>query len=556
MKPLIGFFALLLLALPLSAQNPDEHYVRIYQAIQEADRLSDAGQPRAAAAKYLEAQDALTKFRNIYPGWNERVINFRLSYVATKLAPLAAQMSAPAAPAASPSTSAAPTVVSSPAPTAVPAPTTPTPMPSVSSAAIVELENQVKALQGEVERLQADNRTLSAKLKEALSVQPAPMDPRELAKAEERIRQLLKENELFKTQLSSRTNAAPGPDLSARVKEQAELLATLRTENDVLKQQSAEWQRKYDALAAVANAPKTPAADPQQEVRIKSLTAENLALQKQIDLLKVARNTPPAAPSMPAEAQRELAALRARVETLEAKPSPYTKDELALFSKGPAVVATASVSDRPASPALNITVPPPAEGSVRKGARGIPVGAGNLVRQAQRAFSSGKYEEAEKLYQELVRQDANNVTSLADLASTQLELGRVADAEVNVRRALELDPDYDFSLYILGRILYQQGKIDDALTHLSRSAQLAPDNADNQNLLGIVLSEKGLRVPAEAALRKAIQLQPGHPTAHLNLAVVYATQQPPALALARWHYQKALAAGQPKNGDLEKLLNR
>ena len=43
--------------------------------------------------------------------------------------------------------------------------------------------------------------------------------------------------------------------------------------------------------------------------------------------------------------------------------------------------------------------------------------------------------------------------------------------------------------------------------------------------------------------------------AHINLAVVYITQQPPLAELARWHYQKALAAGHPANPDLEKLLN-
>jgi hypothetical protein len=36
--------------------------------------------------------------------------------------------------------------------------------------------------------------------------------------------------------------------------------------------------------------------------------------------------------------------------------------------------------------------------------------------------------------------------------------------------------------------------------------------------------------------------------------VVYITQQPPLTELARWHYQKALAAGHPKNPELEKML--
>jgi Tfp pilus assembly protein PilF len=64
-----------------------------------------------------------------------------------------------------------------------------------------------------------------------------------------------------------------------------------------------------------------------------------------------------------------------------------------------------------------------------------------------------------------------------------------------------------------------------------------------------------MRGPAETAFRKAIQYDPGFAQAHLNLAVVYITQTPPMVALAKWHYQKALASGQPPKPDLEKLLD-
>ena len=104
-------------------------------------------------------------------------------------------------------------------------------------------------------------------------------------------------------------------------------------------------------------------------------------------------------------------------------------------------------------------------------------------------------------------------------------------------------------------VKFRQEKYDDALDALSRAAKLDPQNAEVQNYLGITLSNKGMRGPAETALRKAIQLQPGYGAAHQNLAVVYVTQQPPMTELARWHYQKALAGGQPHNADLEKILD-
>jgi hypothetical protein len=36
--------------------------------------------------------------------------------------------------------------------------------------------------------------------------------------------------------------------------------------------------------------------------------------------------------------------------------------------------------------------------------------------------------------------------------------------------------------------------------------------------------------------------------------VIYLTQQPPLPELARWHYQKAIEAGQPRNPEMEKSL--
>ena len=89
---------------------------------------------------------------------------------------------------------------------------------------------------------------------------------------------------------------------------------------------------------------------------------------------------------------------------------------------------------------------------------------------------------------------------------------------------------------------------------LSRAARLDPQNPEIENYLGVTLSHKGLRQQAETALRKAVQLDPNYAAAHNNLAVIYISQQPPLPELARWHYEKALAAGQPPNPDLEKML--
>ena len=60
-----------------------------------------------------------------------------------------------------------------------------------------------------MQKLQADNTTLQAKLKEALAAQPAAIDSRELARARETIRSLMKENDLLKVSLAQGKTGKP-----------------------------------------------------------------------------------------------------------------------------------------------------------------------------------------------------------------------------------------------------------------------------------------------------------------------------------------------------------
>jgi Flp pilus assembly protein TadD len=156
---------------------------------------------------------------------------------------------------------------------------------------------------------------------------------------------------------------------------------------------------------------------------------------------------------------------------------------------------------------------------------------------------------------QVLQQDNQNVPTLANLAAIELDLGHLDAAEINIKQAVALAPDDPYSLFVLGRLKFNQKKYDEAVDALSRAAKLDPQDGQVQNFLGLALSEKGLRGPAETALRKAIQLDPGYASAHNNLAVVYITQQPPLVELARWHYQKALAAGSTHNPELEKMLD-
>jgi tetratricopeptide (TPR) repeat protein len=240
-------------------------------------------------------------------------------------------------------------------------------------------------------------------------------------------------------------------------------------------------------------------------------------------------------------AEAEIAALndnlknaRARLAVAEAQAVPYSAEELALFRQPVPTVAT--------------VVP------VRKSIKELPSGTAELVASAQKHFARKEFDLAEADYHKILERDPNNALALANLATIELQQNKLDEAGKHIEAALAQSPDDAYNLATLGYLKFRQEKYDDALNALSRAAKLDPQNPEIQNYLGVTLSHKGLRAQGETALRKAIQLNPAYAPAHNNLAVIYLNQNPPLPQLARWHYQKALDNGQPRNPDLEKML--
>ena len=524
------------------------------------------------------------------------------------------------------------------------------------------MQEKVQALTGEVKQLAADKALLEGKLREALAAQPTTVDPREVAKAAEKIRTLQKDNELLRTslkqaetkaaktsgsqaQLDAKSLAEAKNKLAEQVKivaalkeektvlekrvksrEDRSVIRSLKADNESLQQQVTEVKKQLSAATATSGLSRAeikqiqrlqaenaslqkqlskvtkpvpapapaPAPGPSRAevTQTQRLQAENESLQKQLSEVRKQLATAASAPaasraevkqiqsleaeradlrkklataqqelkqrgtSQTANLNRQITALTARLEVLEAKKAPYSPEELALFKQPMVPVKQPEVIMTAAEPPefSGAPTPSPSAKPAKKSLKDLPVGAGPLVAEAQRAFAAGRPDEAEQKYQQVLRLDDKNVFTLGNLAAIQLERNKLAEAEVNLKKAVEIDPDDAYNLSLLGILRFRQENYDEALTVLSRSAKLDPDNAETHNYLGIVLSQKGQREAAEAALRKAVQLAPNNRDAHHNLAVVYARQTPPFPALAKFHYQKALAAGHAKNPDLEKLL--
>ncbi|CAF0689520.1 tetratricopeptide repeat protein [Candidatus Methylacidithermus pantelleriae] len=184
----------------------------------------------------------------------------------------------------------------------------------------------------------------------------------------------------------------------------------------------------------------------------------------------------------------------------------------------------------------------------------LPQAGKRAAEEASALFAQGKYDQAEAIYRQLVHDYPNSLFAWSNLGVVLYQMRRYGEAEKALQEAIRLNPDDAFSYSVLGIVYYQMGRYDDAIATLTQAIVLDPNDAKTRNYLGIACTKKGWQEAAEKELRRAVELDPNYADAQFNLAVVYATEKPPARELARRHYQAALQLGLPKDPQLEKFL--
>ncbi len=110
------------------------------------------------------------------------------------------------------------------------------------------------------------------------------------------------------------------------------------------------------------------------------------------------------------------------------------------------------------------------------------------------------------------------------------------------------------ALVLLGRICLDEKDWQRALALTSWAAVAAPDNVNAQFSLGAVFLSAAQTSLAKACFRKAIALEPNHGESLMALAIIYATVEPRNLQDAKNFYEKAVAAGQPRDEAFEAVV--
>ena len=553
------------------ARAQDEQYVQIYNTIQEGDASANSD-PLQALNKYLKAQTDLQQFQKIYPEWNTRIVGYRLSYLANKIAELSAH--APAAKAVSATTPAAVRPTTSPAPAQPPA---------------NDIQTQLNGLRDQIRQLQSDNALLQAKVREAFSAQPAAVDSRELAKANNQIKSLTKENDLLKTTLTQeKAKPASASDsreverLKQQLADSGRSLSEQTTRANSLAQEKLELQNQLLALqsgaktSADADTVKKALDESDRKLndqlkltallqadnaalqkRVSELTAEagdaaalreeNAVLKKQLAEAKLAGSSETARKL--AEAQAQIAALQSDKEMLRAQNENLLQQVRQLTLANVTITRgldashmkqleqerdalrsrlAAAENEVAAHRNKNSTVQiDELRGQIDILRTRLAVYQAPAVpyTKEELALFTGKSEQmAISVNPGFEKKPAKDLPAgamaLVDEAQRDFALGRYADAEKKYLQVLKQDDKNIYTLANLAAIELELNHLDNAEKHIKTALSIAPDDAYSLSILGNLKFRQGKWDDALDALAHAAKLDPKNAEIQNHLGLV------------------------------------
>ena len=134
------------------------------------------------------------------------------------------------------------------------------------------------------------------------------------------------------------------------------------------------------------------------------------------------------------------------------------------------------------------------------------------------ASQVGEHDKALTLIERAVQQSPQNPQFHASLAGVLHALGHIDQAIAALGRAREIDPGNVIVLTNMGALRQERGQLDEAVADYRRAAELSPNHADAYFNLATALKDLGKLDDAIAALRRAVQIRPESGDGHVVLA--------------------------------------
>jgi tetratricopeptide (TPR) repeat protein len=237
--------------------------------------------------------------------------------------------------------------------------------------------------------------------------------------------------------------------------------------------------------------------------------------------------------------------------TNPSETTPAAPDNVAAT---PTPSSTNTPDANPANPGTTNNSPPAGTPNEYASKPRLPDDMRDTAQQAADLFKMQRYDDAAAKYQDIIEKYPDSLYAWSNLGVVRFQEGKLPEALKALQQAVKLSPTDAFSYSNLGIVYYQMNQYENAISALERALALDPTNAKSHNYLGCACSQKGWTEVAEKEFLKAIEIDDTFGDAHFNLALVYATEKPPSMEMARRHYKRALELGISPDPRLEKLL--
>ena len=158
-----------------------------------------------------------------------------------------------------------------------------------------------------------------------------------------------------------------------------------------------------------------------------------------------------------------------------------------------------------------------------------------LLAKAIECLQEKKFEEAERICREIIRNNPGNVEAHRLMGRMAERQNRIGIAERQYRKALEIAPDYTGVIVDLGKLLRDDDRFEEAIACFRQAIEMQPGNARLHDLLANALAPAAMTYEAIEAHRKAIELNPKLSIAWLGLGHMLKTVGRQKEAIEAYH---------------------
>jgi tetratricopeptide (TPR) repeat protein len=180
--------------------------------------------------------------------------------------------------------------------------------------------------------------------------------------------------------------------------------------------------------------------------------------------------------------------------------------------------------------------------AVAQSARAAPVdakrGAAAAFEEAQNAQQRGEMNTAIRLYTNAIASDPALYQAYYQRATALISLNRDQEAEADLKKVIDMQPDFARAHRLLGQILLDRGMTEDAKRELARAIELDPKLTGIRVLYASALIKSGENQKAIDNLRAALEL--GEATALAYALIGVAEERSGKVAEAFADYSRAI----------------